>query len=171
MVATQGLSWHQGDRSEYLVQYALSAVAAVVPVIRQEDYGIDFLCNLTPQKGRSLVIGPAFGLQAKSISANDVSYGMVEDQDGKAKRKPEEIDWLYGQDNPLFFVSVDRDRLSLKLYSTVRIWRPYWKEGPPKQATLYFDVMERQGDPGGQPYACVRDHQNLPTTEIPLGRP
>lgn len=171
MVATRGLSYHQGDRSEYLVQYALSSIAAVVPVIRQEDYGVDFFCNLTTQNGHSLVIGPAFGLQAKSTSEREVTYGVVRQGKKKNDPKPEEIDWLYSQDNPLFFTSVDKDNLVLKIYSTSRIWRPYWREGPPKKTTLVFDLNQSDGEPDSQPYASVRDTDNMPTTTVPLGEP
>ena len=38
-------TFRQGDRSEYLALYMLSALGLAVPVPRQEDVGIDFHCN------------------------------------------------------------------------------------------------------------------------------
>ena len=167
MVSTRGYSWHQGDRAEYLVQYPLSAIAAVVPVLRQEDYGVDFSCNLTWREKNTLFIGVAFGLQAKAASKNSIPYGI--DDDGNLK--PQQIDWLYSQDNPLFYISVDRDELTLKIYSPSRIWRPLWIEGPPKTTILKFDVEEIPEDPQKDYYSCIRDEEDLPSTVIPLGKP
>ena len=170
MVATRGATWHQGDRSEYLVQYALSAVAAAIPVQRQEDYGVDFFCNLTKKVKDSLHVGPAFGLQCKS-DTKDVEYGVYGSGKKKGQLTPEEITWLYAQDNPLFFAIVSREALLLEIFSLARIWRPYWMEGPPKTATLLFRALEIDGPPGDAPYRCTRDPENVPTTVIPLGPP
>ena len=36
----------EGSRSEYLAWFALSAFGPSVQIPRQEDYGIDFICNI-----------------------------------------------------------------------------------------------------------------------------
>lgn len=167
MVSSRPFGYHQGDRAEYLVQYALSAIAAVIPVLRQEDYGVDFSCNLTWREKNSLYIGVAFGLQAKAASKDSIPYGVGE----KGKLKPQEIDWLYSQDNPLFYISVNRDELILKIYSPSRIWRPFWIEGPPKTTILKFDIEEIPEDPPKHYYSCTRDEDGCPSTIISLGKP
>ena len=42
----------QGSRSEYLAQYVFSMFGTSVPVLHQEDHGIDLFCSLTERKGR-----------------------------------------------------------------------------------------------------------------------
>lgn len=119
MPGRRGAAFHEGDRSEYLVTFLLSSVAAVTPITRQEDYGIDFLCALTRKEGPSLYIGKEFAIQAKSDSEKYVLYGGF---DRRKRWKEWQIKWLYSQGYPLFIVSVDKNEWRIKLYSLARLW-------------------------------------------------
>ena len=46
-------SFRQGNRSEYLAQYMLSALGLAVKVTTQEDVGIDFYCNVGKRDGNA----------------------------------------------------------------------------------------------------------------------
>lgn len=47
---TRFYNWREGDRSEYLAVYLLSALGLVTQVPRQEDIGFDLVCNLAEQE-------------------------------------------------------------------------------------------------------------------------
>lgn len=126
MSGRRGYAFHEGDRSEYLVTSALSSIAAVVPIPRQEDYGLDQICALTCREGSSLYIKEVFGVQTKSSSVNQVPYGGL---DKERKWKEWEIIWLFNQNYPLMIASVDKKTWQIQLYSTNRMWRLRWKKG------------------------------------------
>lgn len=66
MVGRRSSGLHEGDRSEYLATFMLSSVAAVTPIPRQEDYGLDLICSLTRREANSLFVEQGFGVQVKS---------------------------------------------------------------------------------------------------------
>jgi hypothetical protein len=97
-------SFHEGDRSEYLAHYLLSYFASVVPVPRQEDYGLDFLCGVVRRTGNRLHVKRYFGVQVKSAEALDVEYGGM--KKGRWKRwevtwlRPAPIHWAINSESP-----------------------------------------------------------------------
>jgi hypothetical protein len=97
-----------GDRSELLVQHLLSGLALTTPVPRQEDVGIDFMCNLiSADDDPSLVkAGTFFSVQAKSNLAPLVY------------EKPYELEWIQHQENPLLICVADRPCSAMDVYST-----------------------------------------------------
>lgn len=119
-------SFWEGDRSELFATYILSSVAAVVPVPRQVDFGIDLLCTLTRHEGKALYAGPAFAVQIKSESARQICYGGL---DRHGKWKSHELQYLFGQDQPLILCVVSLDEWRVRLYSTARIWWVLWQRG------------------------------------------
>lgn len=115
---------YRGARYEYLVTFALSAVASVVPVPRPEDYGFDHLCTLTEIDDCMRYPRMSFALQVKSKSDPILKYG------GRAKKgewRHWEITWLFSRDIPLILALVDPVTNSIELYSTWNVWHPYWK--------------------------------------------
>jgi hypothetical protein len=58
---------HEGSRSEYLAQYVFSMFGTSVPVLHQEDHGIDLFCSLTERKGRRAWPVAYYSVQVKSI--------------------------------------------------------------------------------------------------------
>jgi len=136
-------SFHEGDRSEYLLTFFLSSIAAVTSVPRQEDYGLDLLCALTRQEGHSLYIEKEFAIQAKSASEEYISYGGF-DKDGTWKKW--EIEWLYRQTHPLFIASVDRNRWKVQLFTTARRWFARFLSGWPFEVRLSLEESLETGN-------------------------
>ena len=135
-----GVKWftfRQGNRSEYLAQYILSALGVVVKVPMEEDVGADFHCSLAKFNGYLMTFYSSFLIQIKSISEKEIVYGGV---DSKYKWKKEEIDWLFTQELPLLIGLVDKNELSLKLYSTSNMWAAWYFSGNIAQVTLCPDV-------------------------------
>lgn len=132
-------SFRQGDRSEYLALYILSALGIVVPVPRQEDIGVDFYCSLADLKGNRLTFHMPYLVQAKSRSVREISYGGVSE---KNTWKKEEIDWLFSQELPLLIGMVDKEQLKLDLYSTSNIWAARYKQGNCGQVVLFPDRVD-----------------------------
>lgn len=135
-----GVKWftfRQGNRSEYLAQYVLSALGIVVKVPMEEDVGADFHCSLAKFNGHLMTFYSPFLVQIKSISEKEIVYGGV---DSKHKWKKEEIDWLFTQELPLLIGLVDKNELSLKLYSTSNMWAAWYFSGNIAQVTLCPDV-------------------------------
>jgi hypothetical protein len=56
-------SYRQGDRSEYLAQYMLSAFGLAVKVPREEDIGVDFYCNLAKHVGKKITYFEPYNVQ------------------------------------------------------------------------------------------------------------
>ncbi|HEY5000998.1 MAG TPA: hypothetical protein VII15_04085 [Candidatus Cryosericum sp.] len=137
-------SFRQGDRSEYLALYALTRVAFVTPVPRQEDFGVvDFRCVLAKHDDRHVVPKGAFNVQVKSKGA---TLGLRES----------EIRWLStNMDCPLFICVVDKKETSIKLYSCQNVWSALFYRMHPRSINL---VPEKTG-PNGDRYV----HRELKT--------
>ncbi len=127
MVGARNEDFREGDRSEYLAQYLLSAIGIAAPVIRQEDTGIDFVCATghTISPGVQSY-GSAFAVQVKSSSKPNVTLG------GIRKKKPSsqkwrryELEWMQDQRLPLLLGIVDKTALRIALYSTSAVGLSY----------------------------------------------
>ena len=141
MPGLQLASFWEGNRSELFAAYILSGFAAVVPVPRPMDFGVDFFCTLTHLRGNALYAGRAFELQVKTGHKIQVKYGGLDNGAWKAY----ELDWLYGQDQPIILCVVDLDAWELRLYSTVRMWWVRYQWGRPGEVILTPD-LEFQGE-------------------------
>lgn len=168
--------FHGGDRAEYLAKYVLSTFAQVVPVPRQEDYGVDLLCALTTRDSKSLFVEDTFGVQVKKRAKNgiDITYGG---HNKKGEWKKYEIEWLlFGPSHPLLIGLVDIRQCRVDLYSTSNMWYVRWMAGYP------FKVKLRSGMSGDQlvdPKAALDpsaesaqgDHGDCKIWDVPLGPP
>ena len=149
-------SFRLGDRSELLVQHLLAGIAFTVPVPRQEDIGIDFLCSLiTGDDPRLLRAGAFFSVQAKS-SAAPLPF-----------EEPHALSWIRKQENPLLVCVADREAGAMDVYSTWNLlcgvllgWRGVTE---PNRITLC---------PGrvGEPWPGVKNLEDG-SQEIWLGKP
>jgi hypothetical protein len=133
-------SFRQGDRSEYLALYMLSALGLAVPVPRQEDVGIDFHCNLARHQGNIITFFAPYNVQVKSQSDDMISYGGSND---KGIWKGHQIEWILTQEVPFFIAVVDKSQGRMELFTTATRWfavhhwqrpyelafRPYYPEG------------------------------------------
>src|SRR5215510_4078379 len=58
----------EGARSEYLAQYVFSRFGTSLPVLRQEDHGLDLHCTLSERKGRRAWPVAYYSVQVKSTN-------------------------------------------------------------------------------------------------------
>lgn len=113
-------NFFQGNRSELLADFLLSAIGIATPVRRQFDHGIDFYCNLIKSgNSKYLTFGYPFAIQIKSISKSDVVFGSKENW------KPESISWLFENELPFFIGIIDKKKTSLDIYDTTGLWQLY----------------------------------------------
>jgi len=178
MPGLQLASFWEGNRSELLATYILSSVAAVVPVPAKFDFGLDLLCTITRHEGRALYAGRAFGVQVKSASEREVSYGGLNDG---GQWKDYELKWLYGQDQPIILCIVDLKQWNVKLYSTLRMWWVRWMRGMPGEVVLVPDLeiedFKGRSDDNRYPYTPLgrtRNGKKLGdgySYRVPLGKP
>lgn len=145
-----------GDRSEYLALFALSRIAYVTPVARQEDFGVaDFRCVLARDIGKGsatrFVPGSTFYVQVKSdIREVELSADCVR--------------WFANHITaPLFYCVVDKRDAELSIWSTANLWRGIFVHGEVR-ARIVMTYSE-SGHP--LPYPTLRRR----LMRCPLGPP
>jgi hypothetical protein len=111
-------NYREGDRSEYLAVYLLSALGLVTQVPRQEDIGFDLVCSVADQETGRLTFNHQFLVSLKSRS----SPNIVLKPDKGNERNSIHIQWLYRLELPFFLGVVDKKQNELALYSTLPIW-------------------------------------------------
>jgi hypothetical protein len=112
MSGVRSYSFREGDRSEYLAQFLLSGIGLCVSIPRQEDIGLDFSCNIADQEQGILSFGSSFMVSVKSLSGPTIELPAKEH-----RKDQKHIEWLFRQDIPLFLGVVDKNRVSIRLYS------------------------------------------------------
>jgi hypothetical protein len=112
-------SFRQGDRTEYLALYMLSALGLAVKVPREEDVGIDFHCTLGKRIDNIISYYAPFNVQVKASSVKELSYGGSND---KGIWKEHEINWILNQRTPFFVAIVDKAAGQMDLFSTATRW-------------------------------------------------
>jgi hypothetical protein len=144
-------SFREGDRSEYLALYLLSALGVAVSVPRQEDIGADFHCVLASTDGKRSTFKDPYLVQVKSSSARgDIRYGGPDD---KRRWRREEVEWLFGQELPILVGLVDKASSSLNLYSTSNMWHARYMGGNLGEVCLVPDSPAEQNAEIPRPYA------------------
>src|SRR5271157_3416337 len=140
MAGLRPKNFRPGDRAEYFAYYMLSSLAQVIPVPRQEDYGIDAICALTKTDGKALFVEDVFELQVKKKSDSvALCYGGNDKKSGKWKKH--EIFWLVRRPvNPLIIALADVDLHIVDFYSTSNIWYARWMGGTPYEIRLLPDA-------------------------------
>lgn len=122
-------SFRSGDRSEYLAAYALSRVAFVTPVPRQEDFGVvDYLCVLAKSSSKYVLPEQAFYVQVKS------NPDPIEFRESAASWLAEHIA------HPLFICVVDKASSLVSLYSCAMVWNAVFRTRvSPNSIRIEFD--------------------------------
>jgi len=143
MPGTIWFPFRQGDRSEYLALYMLSALGVVVKVPREEDIGADFQCSLAKFDGHRMTFYSPFLVQTKSSSLKRISYGGP-DKEGRWRK--EEITWLFSQELPLMLGFVDKDKMQLDLYSTSNMWPALYVGGEVGEVVLQPGFTKKSDD-------------------------
>jgi len=129
--------FREGNRSEYLAQYFLSALGVSVNVPRPEDIGIDFYCVLAQETGKRLTFHSPFAVQVGSYGTKQFCYGGYTD---KGAWRKEQLDWLFSQELPLFICTVGKEDLSFRLYSTSPMWLIRYQYGDVSEVHLVPDA-------------------------------
>jgi len=129
--------FREGNRSEYLAQYFLSALGVSVNVPRPEDIGIDFYCVLAQETGKRLTFYSPFAVQVGSYGTKQFCYGGYTD---KGAWRKEQLDWLFSQELPLFICTVGKEDLSFRLYSTSPMWLIRYQYGDVSEVHLVPDA-------------------------------
>jgi len=139
MPGQQLLSTNQGAQNERLADFLLSKICAVTKVPREQDYGLDFYCQLTQPGGRVVRTSPySFGVQLKPRpTTNVISYGGYADSKDLSSWKAYEVEWLFTQSLPFLIGLVSDDRLDL--YLTSAMWHARWEGGRPFRVDLTPD--------------------------------
>ena len=133
-------SVRKGDRAEYISQAIFSALGYSLPVLRQEDFGIDFLCTIVEQSGKVSFPTKSFTIQLKTSHDN-----LVFDISNTAKVK-----WLLENNLPFFICYFDTKNNRVDFYSTSMLSN-YTINKPNKVTKISFRM-----DP--IPGSCVVPH-------------
>jgi hypothetical protein len=104
-------NFREGYRSEYLAHYIFSSFGPAIPVAREDDFGLDLICNISKSDGKVQLVESSYGIQIKSIKTE---FKFT---------KKEAIKWLFHLDFPLLFAEIDKTNLSIKIFST---WSLNW---------------------------------------------
>jgi len=115
---TRMFNFREGDRSEYLATYALSALGLVTPVPRQEDIGFDLICSIADQDTGRLSFNHQYLVSVKSHSTPVVELAPSKTEDGSFPH----VSWLFRLDLPLLLAVVDKTSQTVKVYSTLPTW-------------------------------------------------
>lgn len=102
--------FHEGDRSEYLAEFALSTVGVTIPVPRQSDhFGTDFLVHIFKRRDAQVIqlTGHAFGIQIKSNCDDILISGE------------EHLACFYDSQLPFFLGVVNKRTSMLDVYTTM----------------------------------------------------
>jgi hypothetical protein len=128
MSGVRAYSFREGDRSEYLAQFLLSAVGLCTPIPRQEDIGFDFSCSIADQEEGVLSFGFPYLISIKSQSNPGVQ--LTPSDTIIAENRTHHFDWLFRQNMPTFLGVVDKDEVKLRIFSLLPLWFLYYDDQP-----------------------------------------
>ncbi len=140
----------QGDRSEYLAIYMLSALGLVTQVPRQEDIGFDLICNISDQEGGLLSFQNHYAVSVKSTA--DDSRIVLEPPASKKKlddpNYEDHFKWLFNLELPLMLGLIDKKLQKLSLYSTLSAWFLHYER---RSECGIIELVPRVEDNGANP--------------------
>ncbi|MBD2066255.1 hypothetical protein H6F93_01710 [Leptolyngbya sp. FACHB-671] len=110
MPGKRSTNLRKGDRAEGFGIQALRSFAAVAPVPREEDIGIDIICTLLRPEGALQYAEDSFFVQIKSVSVSEITY---EDDD---------YIWLCNLLLPIFIARVDLGASKIEIFSMQRVF-------------------------------------------------
>lgn len=115
-----------GSRGERVADLLLSSIGIATPVRREDDYGVDFHCELGEEHPEGYVTYHSpFILQVKTTTKKKILYG---EKKGK-KWSHSSIGWLFENKSPFFIGVVDPQAIKLSIYDTSGLWQLYNKTG------------------------------------------
>ncbi|HEV2247229.1 MAG TPA: hypothetical protein VGW37_11310 [Terriglobia bacterium] len=147
---TRHPDFRQGDRSEYLAVYILSALGLVTQVPRQEDIGFDLVCNLSEknQYADLLSFRYHYAVSVKSASKPRAVLAPPKSMESN-KNYTGHFDWLFNLELPLMLAVVNKNKQTLSLYSTLPAWFLFYLNRPEIGIIELVPRMKTQGpNPG-----------------------
>jgi hypothetical protein len=149
-------SVRKGDRAEYITQGIFSALGFSLQILRQEDYGIDFLCTLV-ERGKIISYPTkSFTVQLKTNNKNIV-YPLSD---------PLKVKWLLENNLPFFICYFDESENRVDFYST-SLLNEFIINKPVGVTKLSF----KQEVGPGKCILPLRTHEKQKIFVIQLGRP
>lgn len=123
-------SFRSGNLAEALGILLLQGTAAVAPVPRQEDFGLDAVASLLRcDEDGNYYAEDSFGVQFKSASTKSIALNETG------------LCWLLHQELPIFIGLVSRRHARISLYTTIFVNQAALALHL-KQAKLYFGVSK-----------------------------
>lgn len=101
-------SVRKGDKAEYITQGIFSALGYSIQILRQEDFGIDFLCTITEKDTIVSYPTKSFTVQLKT-SHDNIVYNVA---------NPRKVKWLLENNLPIFICYFDNINNRVDFYST-----------------------------------------------------
>lgn len=147
MSGTRYFNFRQGDRSEYLATYFLSAIGLVTPVPHQEDIGFDLVCSIADQETGRLTFNYQYLVSVKSLSDPNIDLQPAKSEDGNLPH----ITWLFRQELPLLLAVVDKKAQEVRIFSTLPIWFVYFENPDCGSLSLVPRVADNDTSDVGRP--------------------
>lgn len=147
-------NWRESDRSEHLAGFLLSALGMATPIDRQEDLGADFYCSLADQEKGAITFGFPFLVQIRSEAKPVVHLKSPKRYKHQKGTLPDHLSWFFRQELPVFLALVDKDDLSIRLYSLSPLWflhHDHDRCPDPAALRLVPRLDPEQRDPVGPP--------------------
>lgn len=101
----------EGYRSEYIAHFIFSSFGPANPYPREDDFGLDLICNLAEIHGKVMKIRSAYGVQVKSEGSGFEFKGK------------DALLWLNSLEFPLLLAEISKERFTIKIYTTWNINR------------------------------------------------
>jgi hypothetical protein len=121
MPGTRPKTFRGGDQAEKEATVRLKAIAQVVEVPREEDFGIDLICGLLENVRSSVRVCAHFVTQVKSIGTK---HWVLSGQ--------EQVNWILGRADhpvhpaPFFITRADVERSTIEIYQLQDLWMYRW---------------------------------------------
>jgi len=147
MSGSRQSNFREGDRSEYLAVYFLSALGLVASVPRQEDIGFDLVCSIADNDVGRLTFNSQYLVSVKSLSSPCIDLQPSPSEDGKLSH----IRWLFRLELPLLLAVVDKSKEELRLYSTLPAYFVYYSHPDCGALTLIPRITDEDRSDVGRP--------------------
>lgn len=117
-------SVRKGDQAEYIAQGIFSALGYSIQILRQEDYGIDFLCTLTEKSKAVSYPTKSFTIQLKTSDKNIIF-------------PVSKLKWVENLKLPFIICQFDNAKNSIDFYFTSQLYH-YLITKPPSITKISF---------------------------------
>ncbi len=164
-----------GSTNEAFCEAMLGRIAAMVPVPREHDYGIDFYC--LPRReltAHSETVAELAAIQVKGASTSAIVFGGTAPKSSEWRRY--ELDWLRTLRIPLYLASVDAAYERVNLYSLTRCLQVFLKTPFPYAIECETSPLDLNGscataEPQPTPTVTATPAHDGATWNVQLGIP